>query len=257
MITHRLRTDAPVIILLGWMGGSSKHLSKYSDYYRNKGYNIVIFPCKLSSLFKTPNGDLLKLVDTLTEMGCIRRVDEKPRNSAVVHLFSNGGACNLWHLTKYLQTKHGLHLSVSHMIIDSAPGDGNYSEVVSSFKGVVQNKHVEQLVPLASFITLSYWKLLAYQILGTLLEKKLYNCPRLILYSKADTVIHYKSIENFIERSRTMGFVIESIRWGDSDHVRHLLQNPQEYKECIDRFLSKYSSIPKEQSKAELAKIAA
>jgi hypothetical protein len=33
---------SPVVFIFGWMGGALKHVSKYSQYYQDRGYDVII-----------------------------------------------------------------------------------------------------------------------------------------------------------------------------------------------------------------------
>ncbi|CAJ0633286.1 13560_t:CDS:2 [Entrophospora sp. SA101] len=62
-------------------------------------------------------------------------------------------------------------------------------------------------------------------------------CPRLFIYSKADKLIPYKKIEDIIEKSKRSGFKTTTLRFEDSEHVRHWLTHKQEYEKTLDNFL--------------------
>lgn len=70
-------------------------------------------------------------------------------------------------------------------------------------------------------------------------------CPKLFLYSDADALIQPAAVEAFMEQLGRAGSETFRHKWGDSEHVSHFRQYPEEYTQQLVQFVKRV--LPEQQ----------
>lgn len=63
--------------------------------------------------------------------------------------------------------------------------------------------------------------------------------PQHFIYSKADTLIPYKDIEDFAQYRKCLGVNTSLLRFDDSPHVKHYSHNKTTYVNSVCSFINK------------------
>ncbi|XP_076353033.1 transmembrane protein 53 [Tachypleus tridentatus] len=247
----KLNEKEPVVIMFGWLGCADRYLTKYGNLYEKHGCITVRYippvHCVISiSDHKTLYQHALKLISFVEDIG----LDKHP---VFFHVFSNAGTMMYGIMSDLLQKTKTVSLQVQGCIYDSAPAKLSFFGIAKNIISVTQGNSFYRYF-LTFFQTL-FMYLYSSTLLVWLGQKFLdkdphqYNRvwdnlisepgkhPQLFLFSKADELCPYKTIEDFIQLRKKHGVEISSVLWEDSKHVRHLEKHKEEYTNHIVKFL--------------------
>ena len=105
---------APVVVLLGWMGGRWKHLQKYSCLYEPSTYNVIAATATMRSSFMP-----WKYTAIAQELLTLLEGHAHDKQDVYIHALSNGGGFVAAQLMEALEGHRRLHFR--GLILDSAP----------------------------------------------------------------------------------------------------------------------------------------
>uniref|UniRef100_A0A5B6YJC1 Putative transmembrane protein 53 n=1 Tax=Davidia involucrata TaxID=16924 RepID=A0A5B6YJC1_DAVIN len=265
------------VVLLGWLGAEPKHLKRYVELYKSKGIHAVTFVASVKELFWFDLGRRVeKRVSGLAEeLALWLSETEKDGRERVLlfHTFSNTGWLAYGAILDNLQGRQDLVAKIKGCVIDSG-GDPDINPKVwaAGFTAALLKKRSSSAYPsseardgIESGVSLSRMQQKGYVLIETLLllafekffsfilnwpdvNRRLTKVistllknqppyPQLYLYSTADKVIPFQSVELFIEDQRRKGKKVWSFNFGSSPHVDHYRTFPSTYSSQLQNFL--------------------
>ncbi|GCC25499.1 enoyl-CoA hydratase domain-containing protein 2, mitochondrial isoform X3 [Chiloscyllium punctatum] len=246
--------EDPVVILLGWGGCQDKHLSKYSQIYKNQGCIVLRYIAPWQQIFftgifsKNLQRTARKLLDLLFDIG----IEGHP---ILFHVFSNAGCMLYRHIVELQCNKTETYftkLRVVGIIFDSAPGNRNLQGSIQAFNTVLGSSTnvIVKCIAIPIFVLMVLLKVMLYPV-TQFVSLPFYDAlkvdpsrwPQLFLYSKADKIIYYKDIEAMINTRKMLNIQVQSVDFETSQHVNHFREFPEKYsnfclnflKECIQK----------------------
>ncbi|XP_006458975.1 hypothetical protein AGABI2DRAFT_191067 [Agaricus bisporus var. bisporus H97] len=265
-----IKSSHPTVVLIfGWMAARFSHLQKYTSIYRERYPNttLVLTQCEPSFFWSSQRAQhkaLAPLVDVLEALGLIHPLQEasKPRKTPLdsivplpthrilLHVFSNGGCCQLMILGSIISNRRAAslttatHTPASALILDSCPGDGGFSSAERAFTISVTNPLLRMLVKLGVIILFSLRLVMEHvfrqQSAIPFMRSQLNdpdmvpwlnkNSPRLYIYSEGDEMVPVHAVEQHMKDAVEKGFNVQPVKFGkESKHVAHARSDPSRY----------------------------
>ncbi len=237
------------VAILGWAGSSVRQLRGVGRFYRRRGVRSVIpHSATVWRAMGTPGG----WAHEGRELAAAIRAAEP--ESLVLHVFSNAG---FWTWIATLQTLETSWLArVRAVVMDSAPGIPEHIEpffyahhatramvpVTLASLGRPPAESHPLLTPAVWAFMRAYYHVSPRQIAwserSTQVAIDVGDWDHLLLYSAADRLVAPHYVEAFAHRLRDAGRGVETQRWEDSAHVRHMIAHRSEYFARIEAFLT-------------------
>jgi hypothetical protein len=235
-------------VIVGWAGSTERHLRGVASFHRSLGLEPIVVAPRVFRAMSLPwgwrrEGEALaaRLIDA---------IDHEP-GPIVVHAFSNAGfwtyAATLRALAQRREGRRVLD-RIGALALDSAPGFPPH--IRSRFAARSSAMAMMPLVlralgrppalshplldpPLRAFMWL--WvhasPLQIRRMEASLaLVRDTGDWPILLLGSSADALV---PIEHVVAFAATLGARASTVRWEDSEHVRHMIVHRQAYFEAV------------------------
>ena len=233
----------PLVLMLGWLLARTKHLSKYTNIYASKGFDVLQIRVKPSQVLwpVRAQGFIEKIFNFLEE--------EDYRNQPIlVHGFSVGGYLYGEMLVK-LQTEPEKHANLRHRIMGQIFDSPVDKDRVAY--GMSQNLVKHPLLQLLMFRLLEQYLTIFRSSVSDHFSRAqnafLQNTmalPSLLFFSHIDPIANPQIIEITINKWINRGIPVLHKSWNDTKHVSHLQKYPEEYVEMLLNFLEYLPLVP-------------
>lgn len=234
----------PKIILLAfWMNAPPRALVKYVVEYRRLAPSAKIMFILSSTEDFTVRANASAQQARVAPAVEALRASASPENPVFLHMFSNGGVCTTTHLLTAYKKATGKPLSISSMMIDSAPGRATLTTAARAFSYALPRMWILRLFSKA----ILYTALIVFGMLRRLSRKpdavsrgrKLINDKRLLhsvgamrrcyMYSDGDRLIDCKDVETHAAEAEASGWKVRREKFQGSQHVGHMRVDPERY----------------------------
>ncbi|PPR90815.1 hypothetical protein GOBAR_AA29865 [Gossypium barbadense] len=266
------------VVLLGWLGATNKHLNRYVEWYNSRGIHAVTFLVELKDLLCLDPVSMLdrriaELANGLATWGSEKEDDGRER-CFIFHTFSNTGWLVYGSVIERFQRREGLKEMIKGVIFDSGSADPLNPKVWAAGFAVailkkLNSKNGSENGGTDSTLQKAEPQMVEAVVLASLekffksvldmpeVERKFRavvdaaleahpHCPQLYLYSTADKVVPYKSVECCIEEMSKKGIKVSSFNFGTSPHVDHYRNFPNLYSSELYTFFKECFPLSKQ-----------
>lgn len=252
----RDETEKPpkLILLAFWMNAPPRALVKYVLEYRRLAPSAkIIFILSSTEDFtlrantSAQEARISPAVETL-------QASVSAENPVFLHMFSNGGVWTTTHLLSAYKKLTGKPLTISSMVIDSAPGRATITAAARAFSYVLPKMWILRLFSKVVLYTL----LVCFGLLRKLTRmpdavsraRKAINDRRLLhvahpkgtprrcyIYSDADRLIDCKDVESHADAAEASGWIVRREKFHGTQHVCHMRSDPERYWKTVTAYL--------------------
>ncbi|KAH8427780.1 uncharacterized protein LDX57_005486 [Aspergillus melleus] len=260
----------PLILLCTYLNASTAHINKYTSFYKRLFPTSRILLVTTSSehfLFRSSKSwttDLDPAVTALLALsgqgqGQDQRVGtEKEGQKILLHVISTGGATAAMKIAEAYKARSGTRLPIAKMVLDSCPGVQGWGSTVGAFSvGLATSRdgglggwdwvlgRVKALVMgVALRVFFGVWFLIELvmsieNVVGVvrrrLNDKTLFrdDATRLYIYGGRDELVRAQDVEGHADEAEKSGYEVLRVRYGDSGHAGHLLQDEGRFRASV------------------------
>lgn len=243
-----------IILLAFWMNAPPRALVKYVlEYRRLEPSARIIFILSSTEDFtlrastRAQEARVAPIVEAL-------RGSVSPRNPVFLHLFSNGGVCTTTHVLAAYKKATGKPLSISSMLIDSAPGRATVTAAARAFSYILPKLWILRLFSKAILYTVLICSVLVRKLTRTpdavsrarraINDTSMLHAAgsdgvlrRCYIYSDADKLIDCKDVETHAVAAEASGWKVRCEIFYGSQHVAHMRADPERYWKIVEDYL--------------------
>ncbi len=238
-------SDPDLILLVGWMDATSRHISKYTAGYTAlypTSRILTITTTGYDFVFRTQASNEARIAPALEILYGLPK-----ETKLLLHFFSNGGATTTAFVAKAYKEKTGRVLPVKGVVLDSNPGKAIYGATVKAFSVALPKNIVVRCIGVFVWSVLLFLYLAQYRVRGRLdiierarrevNDKGLMEikAPRVYVYSETDPMVDWRFVEEHGEDAKKLGYKIEREKFVGSGHCGHMLLDRERYWKIIQR----------------------
>lgn len=221
-----------LVIMFPFLQAPSVVISHYCDLYHNHGYDVLTVSGQLKHFLWPPSGVTVahELLDYLAS-------NELPlsTSSFYIHASSLGAyiyALVMMELNKKQVKYASIEAKIQAQIFDSLV-IGGFDQMTASIAQVIKSPVAQTTF----HMTKPYTKDI---MLAAVDHFKLHpiQSPILLYYCLNDVISSAKTVQEMVENWQCMQLSVHVKCWEQSDHARHLIAHPRQYKNTLDAFLT-------------------
>ncbi|PIL34038.1 hypothetical protein GSI_03747 [Ganoderma sinense ZZ0214-1] len=246
------KDDEPTLVLIfGWNMAPMPALRKYGDAYRQlypRTAQVIIQPDALRfwKFQGARERTLLPVVRMLEDIGLLSGATHQNPPRILIHVMSNGGLLCLSDIANMLrrrkiQSPPGTKCA---LIFDSAPAPTTLTYAIRASMASLTGGLLQTLLGGTLIYVLYFFTYLARALARrpTLVTREMVAVndpaflpwtslatPRIYLYSTADVVVPFQSVEGHAADARRVGFPVRTVNFETSAHVSHARDYPEKY----------------------------
>jgi Eukaryotic protein of unknown function (DUF829) len=230
------------------MGASTRHIAKYVVLYQKlfPESAILIVRNELTDILLRPNFIQIKRLEPVIDIIEKHRTqndDGKPR--ILLHNFSNGGCIQATLFAQMYRARYHRPLPIVRMIMDSCPGLEGYWPTFKAFTTPAPKFFLLRWIVygLIHFVITAWFPVIKlFPQSGTLYRMRMalndptlfpLSASRIYIYSKTDELVLWQDVESHARDARGAKSEIQLELFNGSQHVGHLMNDPERYSNII------------------------
>lgn len=234
-----------IAVIFGWMASSRRVVSKYSALY--SGFECISANMPMRVAFVPFLGrraavDVVRQLDSLAS----RQVGGSSPVDVVFHFFSGSAAAFSWGLLPAMQ-RADAKWRLRAMIHDSGPVQFSAKPGIAAGVLLVKQgrmwRSTAVIGEMGGHTSVFLFGKAQRANLNGFMASPHTAVPQLFLYSRSDSVVSWKDIEErIVEQNEERGLPVTSHCWEDTEHVMHYVGHREEYETLVRDFLAKHVS---------------
>ncbi|XP_062513900.1 transmembrane protein 53-A-like [Corticium candelabrum] len=227
-------SPSPVAIICGWAYSNRNALKRYAAIYSELGMQSEVITLSIPELwfYNLSSKAVEKKLDEFWTSNALQR--------PVIFQFFSGASSAILPVVVNMMSR-GFPLQLKGIVFDSCPIEFRARSGLASVRLVQRQGTLNPIVgTVVSAIGLTVNVLLGpgiRQRMEKALMSESVRVPQLFLYSSGDSVASKDYIEHWMKVQKERGVTVQSHCWQDSEHVRHLVDNPETYKQLVTNFV--------------------
>lgn len=229
------RKSNPIVLIYAWLNANPKHIGKYVNIYKNKGFEIVQIELKTTQFMKPKKVKIIanELIEVLKE---------KKKQPLLVHVFSVGAYFHTETMTMIEEKNdcESLKTRYKGQILDSMV----FMNMDNILEGVSKSFSDNQLIQKILFnIMDSYFKIfyssvtIHYVKAHSFFNNNPFRIPSLFFCSSNDTIGSEGPVNECVQNYEAREILVRKQCWDYSSHCAHYVKYSNEYMEKLNSFL--------------------